>query len=258
MATASTRARLQSQHELSPHCEQAAINPAGTRLVSSCFCNQHAPVIHELPALRARATNIRIDSDSHGCMHYYTGACFTSDTTLLMCFPFINEIRHVCLDGTLLGTLTGSSQIKNGLSIATTGFSLGLNRFYAVAVDNEGKLSSSVTTTSRINAAPTIAAFTSNPTSGVLRDQIFALTMSGVADTDGTVKKVELFYDLNGNGTFEAGTDRALGNAKQSGSTWTYSLKNKRLPLGTVTIFARAIDNDGGLSTVSSLQLTLR
>lgn len=158
----------------------------------------------------------------------------------------------------LLGTLTGSSQIKNGLSIATTGFSLGLNRFYAVAVDNEGKLSSSVTTTSRINAAPTIAAFTSNPTSGVLRDQIFALTMSGVADTDGTVKKVELFYDLNGNGTFDAGTDRALGNAKQSGTTWTYSLKNKRLPLGTVTIFARAIDNDGGLSTISSLQLTLR
>jgi hypothetical protein len=110
-ATTLTRARLQSQHTLTPHCEQAAINPAGTRLASTCFCNQHAPVIHELPALCARATYIQIDKDSHSCMHYHTDACFTSDTTLLMCFPYINEVRHIRLDGTLLGTLTVSAPL---------------------------------------------------------------------------------------------------------------------------------------------------
>ena len=161
------------------------------------------------------------------------------------------------LTDTLIGTLTGSSAIRAGLTVSTAAFTTGTNRFYAVATDNDGRTGASVTTTTRINAAPTITSFTSTPTSGIMREQIFAFTVGGAADSDGTVKRVEFFYDLNGNATFDPGIDRALGNGKLSGANWTYSLKNKRLPVGTVTIFARATDNDGGFSAVRSLQLVL-
>jgi len=161
------------------------------------------------------------------------------------------------LTDTLIGTLTGSSAIRAGLTVSTAAFVTGTNRFYAVATDNDGRTGASVTTTTRINAAPTITSFTSTPTSGIMREQIFAFTVGGAADSDGTVQRVEFFYDLNGNATFDPSIDRALGSGKLSGTNWTYSLKNKRLPVGTVTIFARATDNDGGFSAVRSLQLVL-
>ena len=155
----------------------------------------------------------------------------------------------------LMGTVTGSA-INRPFAVATGSLAAGVHRFYAVAVDNEGATSAASTITARINAAPTIATFTSSPTSGARRTTTFNLTAGGVTDSDGTIRSVQFHVDVNGNGVLDS-RDRSLTGATRSGSVWTAKVRPGQLPLGTMSLFAVATDNDGGRSIASSFRVTV-
>ena len=153
----------------------------------------------------------------------------------------------------LLGTVTGSA-INRPFAVAS--LAAGVHRFYAVAVDNEGATSTASTVTARVNAAPTIATFTSSPASGLRRSTTFTLTAGGVADTDGSIRSVQFHVDVNGNGVLDS-RDRSLAGGTRSGSVWTARIRPGQLPLGTMSLFAVATDNDGGRSIASSFRVTV-
>jgi peptidyl-prolyl cis-trans isomerase A (cyclophilin A) len=155
----------------------------------------------------------------------------------------------------LLGTVTGSA-VNRPYAVATGSLATGVHRFYAVAVDNEGATSTASSVTARVNAAPTIATFTASPTSGLRRSTTFNLSAGGVADTDGTVRSVQFHVDVNGNGVLDS-RDRSLVSGKLAGSVWTARLRPGQLPLGTMSLFAVATDNDGGRSVVSSFRVSV-
>jgi cyclophilin family peptidyl-prolyl cis-trans isomerase len=155
----------------------------------------------------------------------------------------------------LLGTLTGSD-VGRGLSINSSSFTVGVNRFYAVAVDNDGTASSVVTSTLRMNAAPVVGSFSVSPATGVRLTTTFTLSASSVTDADGVVRRVNFFLDVNGNGLLDA-RDRALGEGKFASGVWAKVIKPRTLPLGTMQIFAVATDDVGGVSAARSFQVTI-
>ncbi len=143
------------------------------------------------------------------------------------------------------------------------GFVTGLNRIFAVAVDNDGGLSSGVTaTTVRVNAAPITGNF--SVSSPVARGGMITLTVTGVVDVAeaatpaGTITTVQFFRDSNGNGTFDASTDQLLGVGVRQTGTNTYVLTRTTagFATGTNTYFVRATDNNGGLSAVAGSATT--
>jgi cyclophilin family peptidyl-prolyl cis-trans isomerase len=154
----------------------------------------------------------------------------------------------------LLGTVTKSSDNWR-LSFATTGFVVGINRIFAVVVDNDGAVSPSQTMTVRVNAAPTVTSFSVTPTTGVKRSAIFTLSTSGVADSDGSIERVEYYFDKNGNGALDIGTDKFLASGKLVNGVWTLSVDSKSLPIGKMSLFARAMDKQGAFSRVLSAQV---
>ena len=114
-----------------------------------------------------------------------------------------------------------------------------------------------MTTTVRINAAPTITTVAVTPDSGTVLGTTFTFTAGGVGDSDGTIKSVEFIRDVDGSGTFNSRIDKSLGKAKLVDGVWTLVVKPKKLPAGTITVLVRALDNTGGYSALSSMQLTL-
>jgi hypothetical protein len=157
---------------------------------------------------------------------------------------------------TLLGTSTTSSGGFKFLT-GTGALSTGVNRFFAVVVDNSGAESVSVSATTRINAAPTLTTFAVTPDAGTVLGTTFTFNASGVGDTDGTIKSVEFFLDSNGSGVLDARGDKLLGKGKLVAGVWTLTLGPKKLPAGSITVFARVTDNLGGFSNIGSFQLTL-
>ena len=152
----------------------------------------------------------------------------------------------------LLGTVTSSSSSWR-LTLSTAQFSVGVNRFFAVAVDFDGAVSNPVTITNIINAAPVISAFTVSPETGPAATTIYTFSASGVGDPDGTIKQVEIFLDSNGNGTFDNRIDKSLGKAKNINGVWTLTVKGKGFPAAIYKTFARATDNTGGFSPLSTV-----
>ena len=69
------------------------------------------------------------------------------------------------------------------------------------------------------------------------------LTANSVADSDGTVVKVEFYRDTNGNGVIDVGTDTLLGTDTSSSGGWTCTLSTSGFPVGSNTYLARAQDN---------------
>lgn len=160
------------------------------------------------------------------------------------------------LTDTLLGTVTRSSGGYR-LSISSSTFAVGVNRYFAVAVDTDGATSAPVTVTNIVNAAPTIESFTRTPTEGPRGSTIFNFTASGTADADGTVRYVEFYYDVNSDGVLNTRVDRGVGKGKFINGAFTLELKGNRLPVGTVTVFARAADNSGGFSSLRTVQVVV-
>jgi cyclophilin family peptidyl-prolyl cis-trans isomerase len=157
---------------------------------------------------------------------------------------------------TLLGTVTTSAGSWK-LTVSSSAFAVGANRFYAVAYDNNGAMTSAVTTLCTVNAAPTIGSFVVTPDTGTVLLTTFTFNAGAVADADGTVKQVEFFLDADGDGLINTRVDRSLGKGKLVAGLWTMTLGVKKLPAGTVKLMARATDNLGGLSAISNATVTL-
>ncbi len=157
---------------------------------------------------------------------------------------------------TFLGEITSSSGGFR-LSMSSGSFAIGVNRFFALVVDTDGATSSVVTTTNVINAAPSITAFNVTPDAGPRDTAVFSFEATGVGDGDGTVRQLEFFLDQNANGALDSRGDKSLGRARLIGETWVLSVKGRSLPLGTLTLFARATDNTGAFSLVRTDTVTV-
>jgi cyclophilin family peptidyl-prolyl cis-trans isomerase len=156
----------------------------------------------------------------------------------------------------LLGTTTNAAGGWK-LAISSSQLAVGLNRVYAVATDNDGTASRFAATTCTVNAAPTIGSFTVTPDTGTVAATTFTFAAGGVTDANGTVRQVEFFLDVNGNGVLDSRIDKSLGKGRLVGDAWTMTLGPKKLPVGTLTLLARATDNAGGLSALRAAQVTL-
>ncbi|MFO0836093.1 MAG: choice-of-anchor Q domain-containing protein [Phycisphaerales bacterium] len=160
------------------------------------------------------------------------------------------------------GELIGSDSNPAGgytLSVAVpTSAALGAQSYLAVAVDNDGGLSSfksaSVTI---VNAVPTIASLTPSATTLENGDPL-TLTAKSVADADGTIVKVSFYADTNKNGVADA--NELLGAGTSSAGGFAYTLTPAQtfaLPSASVTFLAVAADNNSGVSTPRSGNATL-
>lgn len=134
------------------------------------------------------------------------------------------------------------------LTLPGTGLA-GTVRFFARATDNDGTNSAAVTSTVRINAAPTVASVTATP-GAVTRPANVTFTANGVVDPDGTVVSVEFVQDLNNNGQID-NSDRVLGVDNSIAGGWTLVLSSRELDAGVNGILARATDNLGARSAVA-------
>jgi len=120
--------------------------------------------------------------------------------------------------------LGGDSVAAGGFTLAVNtgtvgfGFATGINRIFAVAIDNNGGTSIAATTTVRINALPVISdlALTTPSTVPIIRGNRATFTASGIADFDGTANAVEFYLSRGGDGTFAAPVNVAAGQSPQS------------------------------------------
>jgi peptidyl-prolyl cis-trans isomerase A (cyclophilin A) len=143
------------------------------------------------------------------------------------------------------------------LSISTAGLPVGEVKFLARATDNNGGMTTSAAATTTItNNLPTLASLAASAAT-VKRGTPVTLTAKGPADVDGKVAKVEFFWDTNGNGVFDAGTDLKIGEDTNSlgGYTLAYMVP-PTADLGAMRFFARATDNDGGVGAPVSIAIT--
>jgi len=153
--------------------------------------------------------------------------------------------------------LLGSDTDSTGgwsLAVSTLGSPLGTNRYFARAQTIDGFWSNLVSATGIVNNGnPTIDSLSATP-DPVTRGTDVTLTANNTIDAEGSIAKVEFYRDSNENGTFELGTDTLLGSDANSAGGWTFITSSLALKLapGTNRFFARATDNDGGVSTATT------
>jgi hypothetical protein len=137
------------------------------------------------------------------------------------------------------------------------GLDVGMNRFIARVVDNDGDQNSGTTAVViRFNSAPTIGSIEVTP-DPILRTASFTVTLTDVED-DGGVNLVQIFRDSNGNGVFDS-ADILVGNATRVGTTssWIFTTSGSRLPAGTYNLFARARDTNNVFGNPISAMVTV-
>lgn len=144
--------------------------------------------------------------------------------------------------------------------VSTKGFGVGDTMFFARAQDKSGAWGPAVAATITItNAAPTIATFKGAPAVVKNVGDPVTLSVSG-KDLDGKIVRVQYFRDteIAGEDTLEPGNgvlddnDVLIGDITAGGFKLVYL--TTRLPLspnGMDRYFARAYDNDGGVSTIA-------
>ncbi len=145
---------------------------------------------------------------------------------------------------TLLGEDTSSSGGWTW-SGSTAAFATGSNMYFARAQDNDATWGDAAGATGMVTAVdmPTIGSLSDSP-DPLTHGDTLALTANSVADPDGTVAKVEFYWDANGNGTLDMGTDTLLGEDTSSTGGWTWSGSTAGFAIGENTYFARAQDDD--------------
>lgn len=142
------------------------------------------------------------------------------------------------LAGAMLNTDTFGP--PDGVPLASLPQALWLNDFEKVELD--GVEEPSAEPVFAYWGVPSIAALGASPNS-VTQGSNLTLSATGVADSDGTVAKVEFYRDVNENGVIEVGTDILLGSDTSAGSGWTWTGSTGSFPLGTNHFLARAQDN---------------
>ncbi len=106
------------------------------------------------------------------------------------------------------------------------------------------------------NAPPVIASL-STSSAVVPQGATVALDAMGVVDPDGTITAVQFFNDMTGTGVISAGEAELLGMGVLTSGVWTLAVSTGNLPLGIMTVSARAQDNAGDWSTVQSTTMTI-
>jgi len=219
----------------------ALVNAAPT--IASVSSNP--AVISTAGATITLTANTVADADSGGV----TGVKFYFDVDG-------NGMLDTAVD-TLLGEDLSSAGGYSLLNVSTAAFSSSmLNRIFAIATDAEGATSVPVSTTIRLNAVPVITVF--GPTFAAVRPT--SATISATVTDDGNnITSVQFFRDTNGNGVFDIEADGLLGTDTTAAAGGVYSINfvTSGQALGSFTIFARAIDADGGTSAASSATLNI-
>jgi cyclophilin family peptidyl-prolyl cis-trans isomerase len=156
----------------------------------------------------------------------------------------------------LVGT---DSTPGDGLSFtaSTAGLTGSSVRYFARVQNSFGQQSAAATATVTLNnTRPTVAGL-SRSAATVNRGQPLTLTAQNVADSDGTINRVEFFRDANRNGVLDA-SDTLLGQTTSgSGGAYGFSVTVSSLPLGANRFFAQAVDNEGGRSNGPSTVVTI-
>ena len=96
-----------------------------------------------------------------------------------------------------------------------------------------------------VDARPEITSLTASQ-GGIIKGIPFQLTANGVydPDLDGTISKVEFFYDTNNNGTYDLGTDQKFDEDMNAADGYTVLVGTDELAVGVShTFFAIATDN---------------
>ena len=102
---------------------------------------------------------------------------------------------------------------------------------------------------------PTIGSFITGA-STLVRGQHLSLVANNVTD-DGVVNQVVFYLDSNGNGNLDS-SDQYVADGSKNGTSFTSQVSTGSWPVGDVTLFARAIDNDGNYSLVKSVDVTVQ
>jgi hypothetical protein len=92
-------------------------------------------------------------------------------------------------------------------------------------------------------APPTVATLSDTP-DPVIQGGTLTLTASGVADTDGTVARVEFYRDFDGNGELDELIDQLLATDNSATGGWSAAV-TASFAVGNQVYFAVAQDNSG-------------
>ena len=165
-------------------------------------------------------------------------------------------------DGTVSAgdTLVGTDANAAGgytASVVTDGtWTLGENKFLAVATDSDADASAAVTDSTTVtNVAPTIVSL--DATASVARGDSITLTANGAADTDGTIANVKFYLDVDGDGTVNAG-DTLLGTDADSIGGYTATVvTDGTWELGEAKFLAVATDSDDDASELVTADSTV-
>lgn len=111
-------------------------------------------------------------------------------------------------------------------------------------------------TSAPTNSGPTINTLTATPNPVVIGQPV-TLKATGVADADG-VLGVDFYYDTNGNGFLNIGTDVKVDAGTRSGSDWSLGISTTGLNLGTHRYFAIGYDNGNRPGSVASCDVVVQ
>lgn len=199
-----------------------------------------------------------------------TGAADRDGTIQSAVFYFDVNNNGVLDDG--VDVLMGDDTTPgNGLALTTilstipgATFNTGdtLNRVLAVVRDNQSALSAPVTTSFRINPAPTVGSVTVNDGSNNLNrlSTTNTLTADGITD-NGTISRVEFWLDLNSDGIITA-ADRLLGVGTRiaSSNSWRLIFNGSLIPgglSGVGNLLTQSVDNLGRASAPTVTSVTI-
>ena len=97
---------------------------------------------------------------------------------------------------------------------------------------------------------PTIASLSDSP-DPVTQSNTLTSRLTAVADSDGTVTRVEFYRDINNNSVLEVGTDQLLGEDTSATGGWTWSGSSGGSSFGDEPGLCPAQDNVGPTATRS-------
>lgn len=155
-------------------------------------------------------------------------------------------------------TLLGETSNASGgyrFTFSTNNLAVGTYRVFARVKDSDNLFSNVVTTTFRINAAPTSTEVTGNPSPVERLAQVTLRTTA--ADTDGTIRSVIFWLDANNDGIFTESADRRLGAGRFVNNGWELTTSTRGFLNGENRIFAVAEDNDRARGTPSQGAVTV-
>jgi len=134
---------------------------------------------------------------------------------------------------------------------------LGVNTYFAFAIDDLGDSSAVVSTSSTVlSSAPTIDSLTPSDDT-VSRSAALTLTANDAEDVDGNVARVQFYRDSNGNGVLDPFSDTLLGTDTNGSNGWAWTGTTTTFSVGENTFFARARDNDGVYGAPVSTTVTI-